>query len=99
MIKSKKYLAAKANELVAAFAKQAPANPNLEEVIKQAQAELEARQIAPQNIVEQLVLDSYRICRLSHLKVNDEAFQLLKEMEALSRERSILPLFRYDPWT
>ena len=44
MIKSKKYLAAKANELVAAFAKQAPANPNLEEVIKQAQAELEARQ-------------------------------------------------------
>lgn len=80
MIKSKKYLAAKANELVAAFAKQAPANPNLEEVIKRAQTELEARQIAPQNIVEQLVLDSYRICRLSHLKVNDEAFQLLNDM-------------------
>lgn len=98
-MKSKQYLAAKANELVEAFAKETPNHPNLVAAIKKAQEELAARQIAPQDILEQLVLDSYRICRLSNLKISSEAFQILKEMEQLSRERSIIPFFRYDPWT
>ena len=98
-MKSKKYLATRANELVEAFAKETPDHPNLVAVIKKAQDELAARQVAPQNILEQLVLDSYRICRLGNLKINSKAFQILKEMEQLSRERSIIPFFRYDPWT
>lgn len=96
---TRKAIAQVANELVVQFSQVGPLdNPAMESLVTCTQEKLAARQIAPQNIIKKFVKISYNLILQEKIKINDETFQVLKEMEKLARERSFLPFRRYDPW-
>ena len=98
-MKSRKEIAELANEYIAEFdAAYAPKNERIERIIAYGKKSLEERQIAPQTIMDKCVRAIYEVVLKQKITVGDEASCILKKMEKLSRERSLLPFRRYDPW-
>ncbi|KLA43679.1 hypothetical protein [Ligilactobacillus ruminis] len=98
-MKSRKEIAELANEYIAEFdAAYVPKNERIERIIAYGKKSLEERQIAPQTIMDKCVRAIYEVVLKQKITVGDEASCILKKMEKLSRERSLLPFRRYDPW-
>lgn len=98
-MKSRKEIAELANKYIAEFdAAYVPKNERIERIIAYGKKSLEERQIAPQTIMDKCVRAIYEVVLKQKITVGDEASCILKKMEKLSRERSLLPFRRYDPW-
>ena len=98
-MKSRKEVARLANEYVAAFEMTyQPKNKKMAQIIANRKKELEDRQIAPQIIMEKMVTAIYRLIVEQKCTIGDDAAQILKQMEILSRTKTLLPFKRYDPW-
>lgn len=98
-MKSRKEIAELANKYIAEFDRAyAPKNERIERIIAYGKQSLEERQIAPQTIMDKCVRAIYEVVLKQKITVGDEASCILKKMEKLSRERSLLPFRRYDPW-
>ena len=98
-MKSRKEIAELANEYIAEFdAAYVPKNERIERIIAYGKKSLKERQIAPQTIMDKCVRAIYEVVLKQKITVGDEASCILKKMEKLLRERSLLPFRRYDPW-
>ncbi|MCP0887154.1 hypothetical protein LB941_07375 [Ligilactobacillus sp. WILCCON 0076] len=97
-MKSRKYIAETAVALIDSFDKLAPQNKEIQQLTTYAQKKLAARQTAPQNIFEKIIPLIYKVIQQQNLNLSPEAFKVLKQMEILAREKTILPFKRYDPW-
>lgn len=98
-MRSNKAIAARANQLLTIFkVENAASGAKVQEIISQAQKKLDKRQIPPQKVIEDVVLEMYSLKVKGSVTINDATFKTLKEMEKLARERSWLPFRRYDPW-
>ena len=98
-MRSRKEIAQMANELTLRF-EQSTDDIVFQKIIEYCKKELDARQLAPQVIMDNMVQASYEavLRGKGKIKMSSETLEIVKEMEKLSRERSILPFRRYDPW-
>lgn len=98
-MRSRKEIAQMANELTLRF-EQSTDDIVFQKIIEYGKKELDARQLAPQVIMDNMVQASYEavLRGKGKIKMSSETLEIVKEMEKLSRERSILPFRRYDPW-
>lgn len=98
-VKSRKEIAQLANDYIEEFDRAyEPKNDQIDKVIAYGRKSLEERQIAPQTIMDKCVRAVYEVVLKQKVPVGDTAAGVLKKMEKLSRERSLLPFRRYDPW-
>ncbi len=98
-MKARREIAELANEYIAEFDEAyAPKNERIEQIIAYGRKNLEERQIAPQTIMDKCVRAIYEVVLKQKITIGDEAACILRKMEKLSRERSLLPFHRYDPW-
>lgn len=99
-MKARKEIAQQALELTVAFEQQTADDKVFQKIASYGKKELAARQIAPQNIMEKMSRAAYEAVLRGQgkIKMDEETLRLVKEMEKLARERSILPFRRYDPW-
>ena len=98
-MKSRKEIAAQAKQLTEKFA-QSNDDVVFQKIVAYGRDQLEKRQIAPQVIMDKMVQAAYEavLKGQSKIKMSSETLAIVKEMEKLSRERSLLPFRRYDPW-
>ncbi|NBH85253.1 hypothetical protein D6C19_03840 [Ligilactobacillus murinus] len=98
-MKSRKEIARLANELTQAL-EQSTDDKVFLKIVAYGKDALTKRQIAPQVIMEKMVTASYEavLRGKGKIKMSAETLAILKQMEELSRTRSILPFRRYDPW-
>lgn len=98
-MRANKTIAARANQLLTVFkVENAASGTEVQEIIGQAQEKLDKRQIPPQKVIEDVVLEVYFLKVRGIISISDATFKTLKEMEKLARERSWLPFRPYDPW-
>lgn len=98
-MKSRKEIARLANELTHSL-EQSTDDKVFLKIVAYGKDALADRQIAPQIIMEKMVIASYEavLRGKGKIKMSAETLAIVKQMEKLSRTRSLLPFRRYDPW-
>lgn len=98
-MKSRKEIARLANELTQSF-EQSTDDKVFLKIVAYGKDALADRQIAPQIIMEKMVTASYEavLRGKGKIKMSAETLAIVKQMEEISRTRSLLPFRRYDPW-
>ena len=98
-MKSRKEIARLANELTQSF-EQSTDDKVFLKIVAYGKDALADRQIAPQIIMEKMVTASYEavLRGKGKIKMSAETLAIVKQMEELSRTRSLLPFRRYYPW-
>ena len=98
-MKTRKTIAAEAEQVMVDFARvYSPKGKKMDALIKQTQADLAARQVAPQQIIEKFMRLRYELILRAGWHISPAEEALLTKMAEISRERSFLPFKRYDPW-
>ena len=98
-MKSRKEVAEKARQLIEEFGQvYSPRDPRMDAAVKKVKDQLAARQVSPQTIIGKFMHARYQVILVQKLHVSQEEADILKQMEKLSRARTLLPFKRYDPW-